>query len=129
MKELAIVEKDRVGLLADVSEALGRNRVNIESLSVEVTPGQMAILRILTNAFVKAKRVLKKAGFKVMDTDVLIIRMVDRPGELAAMTRLLANDGINIQNVHLLSKEKGEGIFALELSDYGHAKELLKKYL
>ncbi|MCX6768037.1 MAG: ACT domain-containing protein [Candidatus Micrarchaeota archaeon] len=129
MKELTIVEKDRVGLLADVSGALGGKKVNIDSLSVEVTPQKTAILRILTNAYIKAKRVLNKAGFKVMDTDVLVVRLPNKPGALAAMSRALADEGINIENIHLLNNEKTAGIFAIKINKYGLAREVLRKYL
>ncbi len=129
VRELTIVERDRVGLLADVSEALGKKKVNIDSVSVEVTPQKTAIIRILTNAYIRAKRVLRKTGFKVMDTDVLVVRLRNRPGELAAMSRSLADEGINIENVYMLSKERGESIFALKISDYRYARQLLKKYL
>lgn len=124
MKEITIVSKDRIGLLADVSQALAEKNINIESVSVE-TSGRTAIIRIVTNQEKKADSVLENAGFKPVGADVLVVRLVDRPGELAKTTRLLADNRINIENVFLLNKEGRESVFALRVSDYQKAKKLL----
>ena len=118
------MSKDRIGLLADVSQALAEKNINIESVSVE-TSGRTAIIRIVTNQEKKADSVLENAGFKPVGADVLVVRLVDRPGELAKTTRLLADNRINIENVFLLNKEGRESVFALRVSDYQKAKKLL----
>lgn len=129
MKELTIVERDRPGLLADVSSILGSKKVNIDSISAERSPNKTAIIRIVTNAYIKAKRVLRKRGYRVMDTDVLVVRMKDKPGELAAMTRLLAEAEINMESMYMLTRAGKESIFALKTDDREAAKRALRGYL
>ncbi len=124
MKEITIVSKDRIGLLADVSQALAEKNVNIDSVSVE-TSGRAAIIRIVTNQEKRAEQVLSKAGFKPVGADVLVVRFVDRPGELAKATRSLADAKIGIENVFLLNKEGRESVFALKVSDYDKAKKIM----
>ena len=127
-KEITVIEKDRVGLLADVSEALAKAGVNIESVQAE-SSGRQGIIRLLVNAPEKAKKALTKAGFNVLDSNILVIRLRDKPGELAKVSRLLAEANINIQNVYLISKNGGEAIDALQTSDNEKAKKILKQYL
>jgi len=127
-KEITVIEKDRVGLLADVSEALAKAGVNIESVQAE-SSGRQGIIRLLVNAPEKAKKALTKAGFNVLDSNILVIRLRDKPGELAKVSRLLADANINIQNVYLISKNGGEAIDALQTSDNEKAKKILKQYL
>lgn len=129
MKELTIVERDEPGLLAEISGLLGSKKLNIESITAERTPQKTAIIRILTNAYIRAKRVLRKRGYRVIDTDVIVVRLRDRPGELAGMTSKLAEHGINIENLYMLSKERGETIFALKTDDRDATKKALKEYL
>lgn len=127
-KELTIVEKDRVGLLADVSETLAKAGVNIESVQAE-SSGSQGIIRILVTAPEKAKAALSKAGFNVLDANIIAICLPDKPGELARVSRLLADAKISIQNVYLIAKTGSEVIDALQTSDNEKAKKILKEYL
>lgn len=130
MKEITVVAKDRIGLLADVSEALSEGKLNIESVSVE-TSSRTAIIRLVMQHADRAKHALEKAGFKVLDTDALVIGMPDHPGELAKVSRLLADGKIRIESVFVLNKEGDKTVLALKVDDYDVAKKILKqaKYL
>jgi hypothetical protein len=130
IKEITVIAKDRIGLLADVSEILSTQKINIESLLVE-TQNQTAIIRlVLQNADV-AKKTLIKSGMKVMDADVIVLGLQDKPGELGKLSRILANSKISIDSVFVLSKEGLQTVMALKVNDYEGAKKLLreKKYL
>lgn len=128
LKELTIVEKDRVGLLADVSETLAKAGVNIESVQAE-SSGKQGIIRLLVSAPGKAKDALGKAGLNVLDSTIVAIRLPDKPGELAKLSRMLASASINILNIYLVSKSGGEVIDAIQTSDNEKAKKILKEYL
>ena len=130
MKELTIVEKDRVGLLADVSETLGGARINIQTIFADVTRSKQAIIRVMLEQRVakKAAATLRKKGFKVMDSDVIIIRTKDKPGELARVCRLLADNGIGVTNAFSISRSEGEALDAISTTDNGKARKLIKDY-
>jgi len=128
MTELTIVAKDRVGLLADVSDALGKEGINIEFVSVETT-ANTAIVHLKVGNSPAAKKCLTAAGFRVVDKHNLLLRLKDRPGELAKVSRKLADAGINIKNVYILDAAKSEKIMAMDTSDNTKAKTVLKSYL
>jgi len=128
VKQLTIITKDRVGLLSDVSNVLGEAKVNIESVSLETSRG-MAVVRVLTRSPVRAKRALGKAGFKTVDSRVLVVRLRDRSGELAKATRILADNFVSVKNVYLLDTMKGEKLLAFETSDNALARRLLKQFV
>ncbi len=128
MTELTIVAKDRVGLLADISDALGKDGVNIEFVSVETT-ATTAIVHLKVVNSVVAKKTLTAAGFRVVDKHNILLRLKDRPGELAKVSRKLADSGINIKNVYILDAAKNEKILAMDTSDNAKAKTVLKSYL
>lgn len=128
MREITVVARDRVGLLADISELLASSGINIHTLSTE-TANATAIVRLMVNGADKARGVLEDAGFKVMQSDVLVVRLQDRPGELAKIARALSEDRINIRNVVMLERQAGETLLALHVSNYDAAKSTLKGYL
>lgn len=131
MKELTIVEKDRIGLLADVSETLGKARVNIQTIFVDVTRSKQAIIHVVLEPRVasRAVKALRKAGFKVMGSDVLIIRTSDKPGELSKVCRLLADYGVNVTNAYSISRTRGEALDAISTTNNEKARKLLHSYL
>ncbi len=130
MKELVIVTKDRVGLLADISEALGKGKVNIESVSADVV-GKNAVVRLMVSDDKKGNVALTKAGFKPVSEDTVVITLDDRPGELSRAARILSEAGVGMTNVFHLSKEKGKALVALRVQpeDLMKAKKLLKEFL
>ena len=131
MKELTIVEKDRVGLLADVSETLGKARVNIQSIFVDVTRGKQAIIHVFVKPATakKAGVVLRKKGFKVIGSNIFVLRVPDKPGELSKVCRLLSDNSVNVTNAFCVNRANGEAIDAISTTDNAKARKLLKDYL
>ncbi|MFH1200341.1 MAG: ACT domain-containing protein [Candidatus Micrarchaeota archaeon] len=126
MKEITLVARDRIGLLADISEALAAAGVNIESVSVE-TAARSAVVRLLVKDAAMARATLSGKGFKVAADDAILVKLPDRPGELARITRRLAQDGISISNVLMVGRENGETLLAITSSDAAKARLVLSK--
>ncbi len=124
MKEITVIANDRIGLLADVSEALAAKGINIHAISVEVI-SRSCIARIMVEDASAAKKVLEKGGYKVMDADLLVVHLKDQPGELAQVTRKLAKSQVSIHNILMVSRENGQTVLAMHVSDYDKAKATL----
>ncbi len=106
MRELTIVTENKVGALADICEALGNNGINISSISAHGYR-EMGVVRLVTSDETSAKHALEKLGMKVMAGDLLVVKVSDKPGELAKLTRKLANSDVNIEGIYLLGKSNG----------------------
>ncbi|VVB98333.1 ACT domain protein [uncultured archaeon] len=128
MKPITIVENDKVGLLADISYILSKNKINIETISVNVVGGK-AIIVITVNNPKKALEVLSQNGYKNLEEDYFVIKLSDKPGELNRVTLVLSQGGVNILNVHLLSRDGSQTLVALKVDKERKAKELLKEFL
>lgn len=128
MKELLVLAKDRIGLLADLSYVLGQANINIESISAD-TMGDKAVIHLVVSDEVKGKEVLERKGFIVMSSDAIVVRMPDRPGELSKVARILADAKINIKNVQLLTKEGQMALYMLRVDNVKRATKLLKGYM
>jgi hypothetical protein len=105
MKDFKITLENRPGTLADLSEALGYAGVNIEGIcgfAREVRGGEdrefvTHVAHILVDDSTPAKKALLNAGIKIEEErEPMIINIRDRPGELAVITRRLADAGVNI---------------------------------
>ena len=128
MKSVTIVADDRVGLLADISYLLGKAKVNIESISVDVV-AKKAVISLIIKDPDRAKTVLENAGFKVTESNSIVIKLVDKPGELSRITSMLAESGINIENVHIVSRDGSNTILSVVVDKPKKAVKLLDEFL
>ncbi|MEE9513119.1 MAG: hypothetical protein V3V46_03490 [Anaerolineales bacterium] len=100
-KNLTIHLEDRPGALAEMGEALGKSVVNIDGICGVSCEG-VGVLHILVEDAAAAHSAIERAGFKVQDErDVLVVNIVDRPGELGDIARKLANAGVNLDLLYL----------------------------
>jgi hypothetical protein len=128
MKNIIVVADDRVGLLADISYILGKAKINIESISVDVVGGK-AVISLTVKDVKKAREILENSGYKITETNALLVKLVDRPGELSKVTSMLAQEQINIENVHMLSRDGKTTILAITVDKPKKAEQLLRDYL
>lgn len=128
MRPITIVADDRIGLLADISYILGKAKINIEGVGVSVVGNKAIIILSVVDAE-KTGVVLTKNGYKVMESDVIVAKLEDKPGELGNITKKLADNSVNINNVHIISKDGKHTILALLVDKPKKARELLKDIL
>jgi hypothetical protein len=128
MKEISIITDDRVGLLADISYILGKAKINIESIAASAVGGK-AVLSIVVRDYERAKSVLENSGFRISAGNVIFVKLEDKPGMLAEIAKTLADDGINVENLHLVSKDGKHTIVGLTVSNPKKTKTLLADYL
>jgi hypothetical protein len=104
-KDLTINLADRPGTLAELGEAMGKAGVNIEGVCV---PGEgKSAVHILVEDVVAARRSLEAAKIQVQgESDVLMLTLEDKPGELGKLCRKIANAGVNINLCYLASKTR-----------------------
>lgn len=128
MKELTIFAEDRVGLLAKIANKLSERRINIDYISAE-SIGGTAVIHLVVKDVEKVKRILEEAGFLTAVSDVLVLKLIDRPGEIGTVAAILAFKGVNIRSVYSLEKRGKEGIFAFKVDDIRKAREAVRSYL
>jgi hypothetical protein len=128
MKELLVLAKDRIGLLADLARILGEASINIESISAD-TVGDRAVIRLIVSDEKLGKEVLERGDFMVMSSDAIVVRMADTLGELSKLTRILANAKVSIKNAQLLTNENNIALYVLRVDNAKKAVKLLKDYM
>lgn len=128
MKQLTVLVDDKVGLLANISYLLGRSRVNIESISVASVGGK-AIITLMVKDTRRTKEILEVNGYRCLEADSLVVKLVNRPGELAKMTRVLADNKINMESLAVISQDEEFSIHAIKVDKPARAEKLLASYL
>ncbi|HEX2955594.1 MAG TPA: ACT domain-containing protein [Chitinispirillaceae bacterium] len=117
IKQLSVFLENRSGKLAEVTESLTKENINITALSVADT-SEYGILRLVVSDPDRAAALLKSDGFSVGLTNVICIIMPDKPGALARALRLLSDNGLCIEYMYAFSmNEKASAILRVEKLD------------
>lgn len=106
MKEITVMASNDAGSLAAVAEALGSVGVNIEAISA-YGHNEKAVFRIITTDSTTAVKALSKLpNLQIKEADVLVYKMINRPGELGKVARKLANKGVNLEGLYISSRKQ-----------------------
>ena len=121
LTEFDIVVPNKPGALAELTEQLAADAVNIKAISTSGTD----TIRIVTSDEGTTRKVLTKAKLPWTETEVLQVRLLDRPGELAKIARMLSREKVNIDAVYILCGDGEYTDLALKTSDPAKATRAL----
>jgi hypothetical protein len=124
MGNIRVIVPNHPGLLAEITEALATRGLDIANIVVE-THDAGAVVRMDVPDDDAALSVLTDAGYHAVCDDVLLARIEDRPGSLAALSRRLADGNLNIRSLHHVRRESGFALVAVSTDDNTRARELL----
>lgn len=96
MKQISIFIENEKGRLAAVTGLLAEGGVNLRALSIADTT-DYGILRIVTDRVDEAMDLLQGAAYLAKVTDVLAVRIEDKPGSLAAILATMSRAGISVE--------------------------------
>lgn len=96
VKQISVFIENRVGGLAEVTDALGSADINIRALSISET-SDFGILRLIVDDVNKAAKVMKDGGFICQVTDVLAVAGEDKPGSIAKIISALTKGNIDME--------------------------------
>ena len=125
MKQLTVFVENRKGGLAEITRLLAESGVDMKALSIADTR-DFGILRLIVSEAEKAEEALKKAGFLVQITEVVGVKLPDRPGALASALDVLDQDGVNLEYLYaFLSSDPGTARVVLRVADNIEAAKIL----
>jgi hypothetical protein len=116
-KQVSVFLENKAGRLADVCKLLGAHGINLRAFSTADT-GQFGILRMIASDPGRATEVLEASGHAVRESIVLVVRIEDKPGELARALCLLADEGINVEYLYgLVACFEGRALVVMRVLD------------
>lgn len=122
-RQLSIFLENKPGVLAEVGKVLADAGINIRGMSVSDTVDH-AVVRLIVSDAQKAIHLLGDHGLLVVETDVLGVRLEDRPGGLAEIAGKFAEAKVNIEYAYGSSDDTHATIF-VRVSDVKKAARLL----
>ncbi|MBR9707000.1 MAG: ACT domain-containing protein [Candidatus Diapherotrites archaeon] len=126
MKEFVIKCKNEAGSLATITETLANASVNVQALASEANGNGMGNIRVVTSDETTTKEALEKSGFDFTVGSITSIRLLDRPGELAKVSKKLAALNVNIRSIYILGGDGRYTSIALNVDDPEKALKVLK---
>ena len=99
--DITVKLEHKPGTLADLGEVLGKAEVNIDGICGVPCKGE-GLLHILVQDPELTRRVLDEAGFEITaERQVLLVDVINRPGELGGIARRLADANLNVDLLYL----------------------------
>jgi hypothetical protein len=125
IKQLSVFIENKPGRLADITEVLAANHIDIRAISVADT-SDFGILRIIVDKPDEAVVALKEAGMTVSLSRVIAVGIGDITGEFAKAIRILADTGISVEYIYaFVSRDKGKAYVIIRTDDSKKAAEIL----
>ena len=125
IKQISIFVENKPGRLAEITEIIAKNNINIRALSVADTT-HFGILRIIVDNPEEVERILRDAGLTVSITSVITACIHDRPGGLAEVLKLLSSRDIQIEYMYaFIAKSDNEAYVVMRIEAEDAAVKLL----
>ena len=128
MKTLTIIQKNHPGLLAEITTLVEKANIPLADFAGQVV-GDTAVISLTMKPFEEAFRLLSDAGYRIVTSDHLLVRLEAHPGALAELSRRLAESQVDVRAMHIVNKDEKAGIVALETVDYERARSVLSNIL
>ena len=128
VKQISVFLENRHGRLAEVTQVLGDNQLNIRALSLADT-SDFGVLRMIIDHPDQAYMVLKEKHYTVRETDVVALEVADQPGGLAGVLRILNEHDINVEYLYAFPERESvdKAIMVFKFDNVDKAIEVLKK--
>ena len=120
--EFIVKVPDRPGQLASLASALGDAGVQLRGIAAQ--KGNVGIL-VADKDAAKARRALKKAGYRAREGKAMEMRLQDKPGSLGRTAGRFGKSRVNISSMYVLAPGRGNVGVAFGVKDARGAKKAL----
>jgi hypothetical protein len=104
ISQLSVFVENKAGHLADALATLADGRVNVVAFTIADTT-DYGILRLVVDQQERAMSLLTDAQYAVVEHPVVCAVIPDEPGALAAIARLVAESGLDIEYIYLGARD------------------------
>ena len=127
IKQVSIFLENESGKLAEVTEFLAEQKINLRALSIADSQ-DFGIVRIICENPEEAVKLLKEAEYVTNITDVFAVELSDEAGSLSRALYILADSGISVEYTYafLSTKRNGKAYMIFRVNDNEKAIMVLK---
>ncbi|HOX37458.1 MAG TPA: ACT domain-containing protein [Candidatus Brocadiia bacterium] len=125
--QLGIFLENRPGTLAKVCNELAKAKINILAMSVSDTVDH-AVIRLVVDETAKAMHILGERGLIVIEREVIIANIPNKPGILGKVADVLSRAKVNIEYAYCTADSAlNTGTLILRVSNARKGLSALKK--
>lgn len=125
IKQISIFASNEPGQVVKATNVLSENNIDMRAMCVADTQ-DFGIIRLIVNDTARAKEVLKSHKCVVSVTDVLGIKVPDKPGALTKSLDLLSENGVNIDYMYaFITVSREHACLVLRVQDIEAAEKIL----
>ena len=125
--QISVFLENRKGRLFEVCSLLGENNINIRALTIAETES-FGVLRIVVDNSDVAVKLLKDSGFVANLTHVVAVEVGDKPGGLASVLKIFADNDVNIEYMYgFVEKFSDKALLVFRFADTDLAQQILSK--
>ena len=115
--QISVFLENRSGQLAEITRLLADANVDIRALSIAET-ADYGLARMIVDDSAKASSILLQHGDILSMTPVWAVEVPDRPGGLAEMLSILAENHVDVEYMYSLFTHKdGHAYMVMRISD------------
>jgi len=119
--------ENRPGVLARTCAILSDNGINILAMAIHDTVDN-AVVRFLVDNSTKALLLLEEEELYVMERDVIVLELLNKPGELKRLCQSLAEADINISYAYCTARpDQHSGWLVMKVDNPERALEILSR--
>lgn len=124
--QISVFIENKPGRLSAVTGILADNDINIRAMSIADT-SDFGILRLIVDKPDEAYAKLKEKGLTASITNVLSVRMPDKPGGLANVLKVLNENEINVEYMYaFVSKASDDALVVFKVENIEDAEVKLQ---
>jgi hypothetical protein len=127
IKQLSVFIENKEGRLEGVTQVLREHNINIASFSLADT-AEYGMLRMIVSDPDEGKRVLKEEGFSARLTDVIAVKIEQKPGTLHEVLKLLFDAGLSVEYMYTLATAGRDTSIIMKASDLEKALNVLNQH-
>ncbi len=126
--QISVFLENRKGRLFEVCSLLGENGINIRALTIAETES-FGVMRTVVDKSDAAVKLLRDHGFVANFTDVVAIEVPDKPGGLATVLKIFADNEVNIEYMYgFVEKFSEKALLVFRFEDTDAAQQILAKH-
>ena len=124
IQQISVFVENKQGMLVETVRTLAENGINIRAMSIADTK-DFGILRMITSDNAKTKEILSSETV-VNTTEVIAVKMADKPGALYKVIDILSQANINIEYMYAFTASEELGAYVVfRVDDVAQAQAIL----
>lgn len=107
IKQISVFVENKSGRTSAIIEALGNAGIDISAMSL-ADASEFGILRLIVDNPDKAKEVLNNIGVVVRISDVMAVKIPNKPGGLSETLKKISDKGLNVEYMYAFVGNTGD---------------------